>query len=72
MHSHFFNYQNWGYKFGSLYYVTESGLNQAATMKIFTLYPSSNKVVIRNFTPSAGKEIEAANPNTHSLVEMMR
>ncbi|NLV44778.1 MAG: hypothetical protein GXY07_09785 [Candidatus Hydrogenedentes bacterium] len=72
VHSHFFNYQNWGYKFGSLYYVTESGLNQAATVKIFTLYPASNRVVIRNYTPSAGKEIEAANPNTHSLVEMMR
>lgn len=69
VHCHFFNYQNWGYKFGSLYYVTESGLNQAATLKIFTLYPASNRVVIRNYTPSAGKEIEAAVPNTHNLVK---
>ncbi len=65
VHSHFFNYQNWGYKFGSLYYVTSYGLHQAATLRILTIYPSANKVVVKCFTPSAGKTIEAAVPETH-------
>lgn len=65
VHSHFFNYQNWGYRLGGLYYVTSRGLHQAATIRILTVYPALNKVVVRNYTPSANMTIEEASPATH-------
>lgn len=69
VHSHFFNYQNWGYRSGSLYYDTSHGLHQAATIRIFTIYPISNRVVVKSYTPSALREIEPAFPDTYTFID---
>jgi|GEM_PF-2520626 len=69
VHSHFFNYQNWGYKSGALYYVTSHGLHQAATIRIFTIYPISNKVVVKSYTPTALGEIEPALPDIYTFID---
>ena len=68
VHSYFFNYQNWGYRFGALYFVTSGGLHQAATIRIMTFYPASNKVLLIAFTPSANTVIEAAVPQSFEFI----
>jgi len=65
VHTHFWNYQNWGYRDGELYNTRREGDFQAAMIKMFRVHPAGDAVLIENFIPPAGVEGEPADPDRH-------
>ena len=65
VHSHFWNYQNWGYRDGALFNTRREGENQAAMVKLFGVDLAGGEVHIENYLPPAGVEGEAADPAHH-------
>ncbi len=65
VHSHFFNYQNWGYKDGELYNTRSGGRYQAATVRLITIHFDENTVRIENYLPHVDDTVEPAHPATH-------
>jgi len=65
VHSHFWNYQNWGYQDNALINTRREGPNQAAMLKILELDTSGNQVHIRHYLPPANTEADPAHPNHH-------
>ena len=66
VHSHFWNYQNWGYSDGELFNTRREGENQAAMVKMFEVCFNENEVYIENVIPPAGVEGEPADPAHHN------
>ncbi len=66
VHSHFWNYQNWGYRDGRLFNTRREGEYQAAMVKMFELCLAANEVRIENRIPPAGVEGEPAVPAYHA------
>ncbi len=65
VHSHFWNYQNWGYEDGELYNTRREGQYQAAMVKMFDVRLDDGEVHIENYIPPAGVEGEPADPDYH-------
>lgn len=70
VHSHFWNYQGWGYANGELYVPGPGGgENQAAMLKIIHFRPNANEIYIENYMPPINIEADPANPDLHILAE---
>jgi hypothetical protein len=65
VHSHYWNYQNWGYQNGALYNIRGGGEHQAAFIKLVCVDAGKNQVTLRNYVPSARVAGEEAYPDRY-------
>jgi len=60
VHSHFWNYQNWGYKDDQFFEARSDGENQSTMIRIFKLRLAEQRVTIEHFMPPLRIEGEPA------------
>lgn len=68
VHSHYVNYQNWAYKDGQLKRMRGWHNKQSAVVRLVTIYPRENLVLMSNYLPEADVHVEPADPTEHPFI----